>query len=437
MKTNLEKVSNLQRKLNVAIPANIVGASFDKAFKGIQKHAQIKGFRQGKAPLATIKSIYGGRVVQDVAQDLIQKHYMDAIKEHSLDPINYPEFEFDAPSEDKEFTFTAMIEIRPEITLKNYEGLEVEKELFNFDEKQIDKVLENIRSSRAELVDVLEDRAAQNGDTAIIDFEGFVDGKPLENGTGKGHTLELGANQFIEGFEAGVVGMKIGQNKTLTLKFPDPYHAAELAGKPVEFKVTLNALKKKSLPELTDEFIQSLGGKETVESLRKTIREDLEGSDKKRIENDFKNRLLKILVKNNPVDVPPSLLKEQKEALIADMKNRMHEQGFNDASFADYVAKWDKDFSATASEMIQAGFLIDAIAKKHDLGWKKEDVDAKFEEYQKQTGIELTRIKEFYSTPEQMQKLTYMITEDKVLGFLNKSVKIKEVPKDKIKESAN
>lgn len=441
MKSSVEKVSNLQRRLKIEVPAAVVNSSFEQAFKGIQKQATIKGFRQGKAPIATIKSMYGDRVKQDVVQDLVQKHYFEAIKEHKLDPISYPEFEFEPVSDGKDFSFSAQFDVKPEVTLKKYENLEVEKEKFEVDESKVTQVLENIRAARASLDPVLEDRAAKLGDIAIVDFEGFVDGKPLDGGTGKDHNLELGAKQFIDGFEEGVVGMKIGGQKTLNLKFPSPYHSADLAGKPVEFKVTLTGLKKKTLPELTDDFVATMMGqavgneKHTVESLKKTIREDMEQSEKKRIETDFKNRVLKKLVSLNPVDVPPSMLADQKQALIDDMKKRMTEQGMGEQEFGAYTSKWDKDFETSAAEMIQSGFLVDAIAKKHDLRWTAEDLEAKFEEYAKQTGIEIARIKEFYSRPEQENRVTYAITEEKVLSHLLKTAKVNEVPASKLKES--
>lgn len=437
MKTNLEKVSNLERKLNVQVPAETVSAALDRVYKQVQKDANIKGFRPGKAPIDKIKSMYGDRVKQDVVQDIIQKHYYEALKEHSLDPINYPEFEFDVPTEGKDFAFTALFEVRPEIALKNYEGLSVEKEKYEFDETQIQKVLENIRSSRADYVAVLEDRPAQLGDMAVIDFDGFVDGKALEGGKGVDHNLELGTNSFIEGFEQGIVGMNVGVTITIQLKFPDPYHSKELAGKPVDFKVTLKALKKKELPELTDEFLKSIGSTETVEQLKETIRKDLEASEQKKVEQDFKNRLLKVLVQENPIDVPPSMLKDQKQLLIDDMKKKMTDQGLSEDEFTDYVGKWDGDFNTTAKEMIQAGFLIDAIAQKHDLRWNEDDVENKIAEYAKQINMEAQKVKEFYAKPEQKQRLTYMITEEKVVNFLTQSAKIKEVSREKLKESAN
>ena len=436
MKSNVEKVSNLSRKLNIEVPAAVVQSSFQKVFTGIQKDVEIKGFRKGKAPLNTIKSIYGDRVKQDVVQDLVQQHYAKALEEHKIDPISYPEFEFADPSEDKDFSFTATFDIRPEINLKKYEGLEVEKEKLEFDPAKVEQVLENIRASRATFEDSKEDRAAKVGDTAVIDFVGYVGGKELENGAGTNHHLELGAKQFIEGFEDGVVGMKKGETKTISLKFPDPYHSADLAGKPVEFKVTLKEIKVKVLPELNEEFIKSLGGPDTLHDLKKTIQEDLEQGEKKRIEDAFKNRLLKTLVKENPVEVPPSLLKEQKASLVEDFKRRMSEQGMGEADFASYVEKWDGDFAKTATEMIQSSFLVDAIAKKHDLFAKKEDLDAKFAEYAQQTGIEESRIKEFYGRPDQASRLTYQITEEKVINFLNQSVKVKEVAASALKDEA-
>lgn len=444
MKVQIENVSNLQRKVNVEIPAEVVTSAFNKIFNSVQKSVELKGFRKGKAPLHLVKSMYADRVKQDVAQDLIQLHYSQVLKEHKLEPVNYPEFEFDDPSENAQFNFSAVFDIRPEIKLQKIEGLEVDKEKFTVGEEEIKKSLNNILQNRAELVDVLENRPVQKGDVTIIDFEGYVDGKPLENGTGKDFELEIGAHQFIEGFEDGLIGATIGAEKTLNLKFPDPYHAAELAGKPVDFKTTVKAIKKKVMPELNAEFFEKnasylsrFGGAKNEAELKAHIEKDIAGSENKRIEDAFKNRLLKKLVENNPVEVPSSLLTEQKKALIEDFKNRMTQQGMTETDYQSYVQKWDADFSKTAAEMIQTSFLIDAIAKKHDLFCKREDVDAKLDAYAKQTGIEIARIKEWYSNEEQLSRLTYSITEEKVVAYLTSHATVKEVSKDQIKDEMN
>lgn len=436
MKSSLTQVSSLERKLSVEIPVAVVRSTFDKVFRQIQKDANIRGFRPGKAPLATIRSLYADKVQQDVAQELIRSHYLQALDEHSLDPITYPEFEFDVPMEEKDFSFTASFEVRPPVELRKYEGVSVDSEKFELEETRVDAIIDNIRNAHASWVDVLEDRPAQTGDQAIIDFTGFLDGQPLENGSSQNFPLELGSRRLIDGFEDGIVGMKIGQEKTLDLKFPDPYTDPTLSGKPVQFKVKLTALKKKELPEINEEFLANkMGGMKSEEDLRRTIREDLEQSEKKRIEGDLKNRLLKQLVKLNPVEVPPSLLREQKASLVEDMRRRMTNQGMSEEEFKKYEEKWDADFEKTAGEMIQSGFIIDAIAEKHGLLWGEEDLQAKMREYAQQTGIEYSKIVEFYSRPEQKRKLTYMITEEKVIEFLLKSAKINEVEKDKLSEA--
>lgn len=436
MKSSVENLSSLQRRLNIEIPAAIVQSAFQKYFNDIQKNVQLKGFRKGKVPLATVKSLYSDRVRMDVVQDLIQSHYVQALGAHKLEPIGNPEFEFQDPTENADFKFSAQFDVRPEITLKNYEGLTVEKEKYSFDPKRIDEVLNNLRTSKALTVPVLEDRPAQMSDVAVIDFDGSVNGKKLDGGQGTDHNLELGSKQFIDGFEDGIVGMKIGDQKTIKLQFPTPYHAAELEGQPVEFLVTLKSLKKKELPDLTDDFIKSIGGDQDLESLKKTIEKDLSESDLKKIEDDFKNRLIKQLVKENPIEVPPRLMEEQKKALIEDFKTRMKNQGMSDADYAEYVVKWDSDFANSAKEMIQSSFLIDAVARKHELVCTQEDVDQKFNEYAVQTGIELQKIQDFYNKPEQMSRLTYSITEEKVIAHLMKTVNINEVEASKLNREA-
>lgn len=427
MKAQLQTSEGLQRKINVEIPFGDVQNAFNKVYQTIQRQVEIKGFRKGKAPITTIKSMYKDRVVGDVAQDLIQSNYPLALQEQKIDPISYPEFEFEDPKENQDFKFTAIFDIRPEVTVKKWEGLEVEKEKYVFNEAQFEQSLNNIRASRAKIVDVVESRPAKLTDIAIIDFEGFVDGKPLDNGAGQDHQLELGAKQFIEGFEEGVVGMTPGSQKTISLHFPTPYHAVELEGKAVDFKVTLKSLKQKELPELNEELIAQIGSKQTVEEFKTSLKKDIEQTETKRIEDAFKNRLIKKLVTENPVQVPASLLKEQKATLIEDFKKRMKDQGMDDHSFNEYTKKWDSDFAKTASEMIQSSFLIDKLAVDHNLVCTDADLEAKYQEYAKQTGIEETRIREWYAAPEKTSRLSYMITEEKVIKMITDKCKVKEV----------
>lgn len=432
MKSNLENTSTLERKLNIEVPAAEVQAAFERALQSVQKSVAVKGFRKGKAPLNTIRSIYGDRVKQDVIQDIIQQHYATALKDHSLDPISYPTIEFDPLELDKDFAFTAEFEIRPEVVIKKTEGLKVQKEKFDVTDKTVSDTLDEIRRGRADTVPVLEDRPAQMGDTAVIDFKGFIDGKELENGAAQGHSLELGSNSFIPGFEEGVVGMRPGVTATVKAQFPEGYHAAGLSGKPVEFQVTLKELKTKKLPELNDEFAKSLGAYENLDALKKAIREDFEKREGKRIHDDLKNRMMRALVDANPVHVPKSLMTEQKKALVEDFEKRMQQQGMAHEQFEEYKSKWDSDFEQTASYMIQSSFLIDKLAADQNLRATSGDIDTKLREYAANTGIEMSRLNEFYGEGDRKARLAYQITEEKVLEWLIARSKVEEVAKDKL-----
>lgn len=438
MKATLETVSNLQRKLNIQVPASEVKAAFNNAYASIQKHVAIKGFRKGKAPIQTVKSLYGDRVKQDVVNDLVQKYYSTALREHSLNPVSFPTIEFDSLTESADFAFTAEFEVRPEVVLKQVEKLQVQREKFVLDDAFVNNTLEDIRKSRSVNVPVLEDRPAQKGDIAVIDFKGFLDSGELENGSAEGHELELGSNMFIPGFEEGVTGMTVGSEKEVQIKFPDDYHVSHLAGQPVKFQVKLHKLLRKDLPELNDAFAKEMGGKyETLEDLKTAIKEDFTKREEKRIKDELKDRLMKALVEKNPVDVPNSLLAEQKKALIEDLQKRMESQGMGGEQFEDYKQKWDSDFDETAKFMIRSSFLLDKIAEDNKLKATDADLEAKFDEYAKQTGIELARVKEFYADEDRSSRLRYQLTEERVVDWLISKADVKEVAKADLEKAGN
>lgn len=434
MKSSLESPSTLERKLNIEVAAAEVQAAFERALVGVQKQVTIKGFRKGKAPLQTVRSIYGDRLKQDVIQDIIQTNYVSALREHSLDPVSYPTIEFDPLEDEKNFSFTAEFEIRPVIKDVKVDGLKVKKEKLEINDKTVHDTLEEIRGNRAEAVPVLEDRAAEKGDIAVIDFKGFVDGQELENGAAEGHELELGSNTFIPGFEDGVIGMRVGVTAAVKAQFPEGYHAAHLAGKTAEFQVTLKSLKKKQLPELNDEFAKGLGPYESLEALKKNIQEDQEKRESKRVNDELKNRLMRALVEANPVPVPKALMAEQKKALIEDFEKRMQQQGMGQEAYEDYKKKWDGDFEQTASYMIQSSFLIDKLATENKLRATEADIKAKLEEYAATTGIEMARLGEFYGDADRKSRLSYQITEEKVLDFLLAKAKVEEVSRAEIEK---
>jgi len=432
MKSTVDKLEGLARKINVHVPAEKVQQAFDKVYKAIQKKANIKGFRQGKAPMSTIKSIYGEKVKSDVLNDLINECYQNALEEHNLDPIGYPKVSFEPIAEDANFAFTAELEVRPEVEVKKFEGLPVMREKLEIGADRVDTVLENIRNGQAELVTVFEDRALTTGDIAVVDFTGFVNGQPLPNGAAQGHELEIGSKQFIEGFEEGLVGMKVGESRKLNLRFPEGYHEASLSGAPVVFETKLTGIKKKSLPELNDELAKKVGDFNSLEALKERILKDIQESEQRRIQDDLRGRVIRALVEANPVEAPKTLVAQQKETLAEDFKGRLKQQGMPESEFPKYKEKWDKDFEDSATFMVKSTFLLDALAQKLSLRAQPSEIDAKIEAYAKETGIELERLQEFYGNPERRSRLMFQVTEEKVVAHLLDKAKVTEVPKDKL-----
>ncbi|MBK9293451.1 MAG: trigger factor [Oligoflexia bacterium] len=432
MKAELKKLDGLSRRLQIEVPSATVNAALERMYQQVQRKAKFKGFREGKAPMSMVKTEYKSRVELDVAEEIIREYYDKALTEHSLEPINFPAIEFDGFKENEPLKFAAVFEVRPEVSLKKYKGLEVEKEKLEIKEEVVDKILEDIRKAKATIAPVIELRAAQMGDVAIIDFDGRVDGKPLAGGSAQEHMLELGAKQFIDGFEEGVVGMQPGSKKTLTLKFPEDYQAKDIAGKDVEFDVTLKEIKKKVLPELDDEFAKSMGNHTTLEDLKNEIKKDVVAGEEKRVRDDLKTRILHALVSANPFEVPQSMVKEQKEIITEDVHNRMKQDGMTDAQFEEYKAKWDADFTKSAEFVIRSSMLVNTVAREENLAASDEDFSQRLESYAKQSGIEIEKIKAFYSKPDNRSRLKFQMTEEKVVELLIKEAKVKELAKDKL-----
>ncbi len=418
MKSTLDTLDGLSRKLSIQVPAEDVRTAFDKVYRGIQRNATIKGFRPGKAPMTTIRSLYRDRVEQDVIQDLVSDSYQKALEEHQLEPIGFPKVDLAPFSEESDFSYTAELEIRPEIQIKKVEGLKVEKEKYEITNESIESLLKNLQERQAEEVTVFEDRGAQTGDVVIVDFKGFIDGAPMEQGEAQDYPLELGSGRSIPGFEDGIIGMKVGDSRDISVKFPDDYHAADVAGKPAQFQMKLKQLKTKRFPEINEEFAKK-NGKANMDELRAEIKADLVAGEERRIQEDVKNKVMRAFVDANPVAVPASLLQQQIETLQKDVQDRMKQEGqYSEAEFEDYKTKWSNDFTDSAKFMVQCTFLVDALADQKNLRATSEEFEARITQHAESTGIERARIAEFYQKKEMASRLNFQLTEEKVANFL-------------------
>ncbi len=417
--STLEKLSGLSRKLSIQVPAENVRDAFEKVYKGIQKNATIKGFRPGHAPLATIRTMYRDRVKDDVLQDLISDSYQKALNEHSLEPVGQPRLRIEQFDEENQFNYTAELEIRPDIQIRKFEGLSVKKEIRETTEVHIQEALDRLLDSSAELVPIFEDRGAQPGDVATLDFHAEMNGQPLENAHAHDYDLEIGAGRSIPDFENGAIGMKVGEHRHVDVTFPTDYHAKEIAGQKALFHLTMKALKKKSKAELNDEFAKKAGPFQNVAELKDGIRKELTADNERQSQEELRNSVLRALMTENPVQLPVSMVARQKELIEADVRERMKRQGMtSESDFDEYKAKWNDDFEQSAQFMVHTSLLIDKLAEDLKMWANEDEYKQRIQEFSKSTGIELARMNEFYSTPERKSRLMFQITEEKVVQYL-------------------
>lgn len=429
MKSSIEASNGLKRTLKIEVDPAAVKAAFEVEFKKIQKNLVLPGFRKGKAPMDQVRAMYQGRVSSDVVESLVNQNYFAALNEHNLHPVSMPEIDFEGINEEQGFSFKATLEVKPEVKLSKYKGFELTKEAAKVDEAKIEDIIKQILDTRAEKIPVLEDRPAQNKDFVDINFEGFLStGEPLPNGAANNFILELGSNSFIPGFEEGLVGVGVGGQKTLPLTFPEDYHASEIAGQLVNFKVTVNKIMKKHNPTLDDKFVESLNDPnvKTVAQLKENIEADLKRSEEDRINKKLQDDIFNALVESNPLELPEGLVNQQKENLKENSKQTLLAQGLGEEDMTEYYQKWDEDFTKNARNMIHASLLMDAIAEAESLRPSFADVDKKIEEMATQAGPNAARVKEYYADAGRKESLLYKLMEDRVVSFVLDNSKIKE-----------
>ena len=430
MKSELIESTGLKKKLKIIVSPEEVTSALDKELIQIQKEAHLKGFRKGKAPMDQIRATYGGQASQKVLETLVNDNYITALKEHDLTPIVMPQIDMDqAPSAEGEqggFTFTAEFEVRPEISLKPLSEIKVKAVSYEVKDEDVEKEIDMARAQKAEVTPVLEDRPTKEKDWVKVDFSGTMKdtGEPLENGTAKDFLLELGSESLIPGFEDGILGMKVGDEKTLGLSFPDDYFQADIAGKSVDFLVKLNSINKKDLPELTDEFAKELAGVETVKEYKNQIRERLETQAQQRSDNELNNALLTEFEKIHEIEVPEALVEEQAKSFKANTEQRLMQQGMPPEEVAEYHTKWETNYKEDAKRGVKTSFLVEALARQEKLNPSAEDIATYFADLSDKTNIAIDKIKSYYAGPEKTNELEFKLMEEKVLQFLKDNATI-------------
>ncbi|MFA5517250.1 MAG: trigger factor [Desulfuromonadales bacterium] len=431
MNVKIEDISSVKKKLSIEIAAEKVDAELAKALQKVAKSAKVKGFRPGKVPRTLLEQYYGAQIEQQALERLINDSYFGALIEHRVPAISDPEItENTALEKGKNFSYEAQVEVKPEIEAKDYTGLALEKEKFEFDEKIVADRLEELRQSRAELK-VSEGEAAREGDFVIIDFEGSVDGELFAGGAAQGHVLELGSGSFIPGFEEQLVGMKRGDERTVEVTFPENYGNKELAGKLASFRVNLHEIKEKAKPELNDEFARELG-LENLEQLREKIADNYKSQEIGRITGDLRERLVKVLIARNPVEVPEKMVQGQLDHMLSTIRRRLQSQGMS----LEMMGMTDESFRPmyrdTAVSQVQGMLLLEAIARQEEIGVEGAELDDKIREIAEMSNAPLDAVKDYYSKDEARQGLLSQAREEKAVQFLLEKSTITEVEKEQL-----
>lgn len=431
MNVKIEQVSSVKKKLSFEVAAEHVTTAIDKAYKKIGATAKVKGFRPGKIPQAVLEQYYAPQMEQQVLNGLINDTYFKALVEHKISAVSSPSIVESSPlARGMAFTYQAEVEVKPEFEPKDYTGLKLQKEKFAADTKAIDERLREMAEGRAEMRPSTRKKAA-SGDFVVIDFEGFIDGSAFDGGKAEGHTLELGSGSFIPGFEEQLVGMKPGSDGEVNVTFPENYGSKELAGKEALFKVRLHEIKEKVAPPLDDEFAKSFG-LESLAELRSKLEEGFQSQEQSRIDGDLRERLMAALIEKNPLEVPESMVADQLDFMVGNIRRRLQHQGMS----LEMMGMNDDAFKAmyreTAVKQVQGSLILEAIARKENIRVEESELDGKLAEIAAMANAPLEAVKKYYAEADAKRGLISQVAEEKVIKFLLDGATIKEVAKEKL-----
>ena len=386
----------------------------------------IQGFRKGKAPRKVIEKNYGDTVFFDDAFDeVISNEYSKFLEENTnVVPAGHPHVEMNSYTVDKGIEATLTFDLMPEFNLPKLNEIHVEKEEIKVDEKDVQREIENERIAHARYIE--EDKNAENGDFATIDFEGYVDGVKFEGGEAKDYRLELGSHSFIDGFEDQIVGMKNGEEKEINVTFPENYHAENLKGKPAIFKVTLKKIEKKVLPEIDDKYVSDTTEYETLDEYKKSIKENLIKMAQERIERDYEVKVLDEIAEKTNIDVPKSMIEHEVHHMVEDFEHRLSHQGMNLETYLSYIGKtldeFKKEREEDAEKNIKTRLVLQKIISENKITVTAEELDKTIEEYACKYQMSLEEFKKAM-TPNDYGFFENNAIMTKVLDYIKANVK--------------
>ena len=381
MEAKMEKIENNVVKLEVRVEAEKFNEALKKAYNKNKMHFNVQGFRKGKVPMAMVKKYYGIEVLFDDAINfVIDETYPKTIEENNLRPVDYPQINVVEVGEGKDLVYTAQVTVYPEVVLGEYKGLEVAKNSYEVKEEEVEAQLKSMQEKNAR-VEVKAEGTVENGDIAVIDFKGFIDGVAFEGGEGKDYPLEIGSGSFIDNFEEQLVGAAAGETREVKVKFPEAYGNEELNDKDATFEVTVKEIKAKELPTLDDEFAKDVSEFDTIAELKEDVAKKIQENNDNRAEREYEDAVINAAIETATIDLPEVMVEKEIDHMIKDLESRLQYQGLTLDQYMEFtgntVEKMRDYMRANAERKVKADLVLEAIAKAENIVATEEELSCK------------------------------------------------------------
>jgi len=436
MQITVNEVGGLTKKMKIVLPEEEVSKELDAGFKKIKNEASIKGFRRGKVPRHILEKTYGQQVRAEVAEKLVQATYFDAIEKEKLDVVAHPEIKAPVFEDDGSFSYEAEVDTRPQFELNEYKGLEIEKQEVAASDEEVASEIERLRKEIAPLRNV-EDRGAQVGDIAIVDFDGFHEGEKLKQVHGEDVNVDIGSGRHGQEFENKLVGMKKGEESSVEVDFTADSPNPVLAGKKVEFKINVKDIKERVLPDLDDEFAKDVGEEfDSLALLEAHIREQIRSQKEEAQEGDISDRIMQKLVDANDFEVPSRLVQFEIDEYIKQTEETLKRGGLTLESAGVNRAEAEDRYRDTAVKRVRGDFILKKIAEFEDIKVLEEDLDKGFARIAKQYNMTIPEVKGYFKSRDDMLPFIGELLNEKILRFLRDESKFIELKVEQDAETA-
>lgn len=429
MSTKIEKTENKNEvKLEFTIEAKKFDEAIMKVYQKSARYFNIPGFRKGKAPFNIVERMYGDEIFyEDAFNELVPSIYEKEIEDNKIEAVSKPEINIVKMKKGEDLVFTALVQTKPEVKLGKYKGIELKKVEYPVTDEDVEHELAHVQEHNARIITV-EDRPVQDKDIAVIDFQGFVDGKAFEGGKAEKHELEIGSKTFIPGFEDQVIGMKVGEEKDINVKFPEDYFSKDLAGKDATFKVKLHEIKEKQLPALDDEFAKDVSEFDTLKDYKTSIKEKKQAQNDDKAKHETENLAIEAVSNETKIDIPSGMIETEIDAMIRDLEQQLSYQGINLDQYLKIMNKTRKEieenYKEQAEKNVKSRLILEAIIKEEKIESTDEEINAKIKEMATNYG----RKEEELSKNEALKEyIANTIKTEKAIELIIKNAKIKEV----------